>query len=1523
VDAPNLPARYEPVRRLGAGGGGEVWSVRDRINGRVLALKALSVTAGHDSQHEVAALVREATTLLDLSSSTGSALPGVERFGRLSDGRPYLVRELVDGESLNAYLERGGEILGAARALYNAAQQLTILHRAGLLHGDIKPANIIVRPDGSATLVDLGLATAWGPAGARPEGLTPRYAAPELFQGETLTVRGEVYALGASLRDCIDTCVKGAATSETIESLRAIERRATGRDPFTRPPSVDEFGAAIAAACGFAPEVVGPRGIWTIVATEGPLADLSRALEPVALGQELAVVGPEGAGGRTLMAALAWRLGIAGWPVAWLAGKFSDEGLRTELATALGASSATPETFGAHGGLLIVEDPERGEAQLEAIRRAGARIVARRTNPPKGALRFELPKLPDRDALDLVRRALPSLPDAVLLRIVTRGEGRPGRIRAIVDAIADRAIVRAESVDVIVAHIDHDDASKDLPLSGAGRVRELLDAGRVAEAESLLSGAPDDARTKLFRAWIALGKGEHDAARAAIESASIKKKDTALLAEQGLLRAKLELKLGAYDRAIEEADRVLALPDLEAQAPAILAETLQTRGVCKVYREDDAAAVGDMQQGIAVARRAGARRIEAIVYSSLAMAHERAGRAHDARDAYGQAITAAEAAGDAVTVAVTRLNRGVLAWSEGDLATAIAEFESAADLGRRVMRQSTVERALINLAVVDLGLGRYARVANTLKSLESMEAQMTPIGRAQLQGVRAELAGRTGDLGKAVELYAATTAAWRELGRPQDAAEAVIDEILLRRHRGGAQVSPEEDLRALDSAERELGARAAELSAQLALARGLVHAAKGDDARALSELDEAAKEASAHRANDWRWQVHAARARVLSRQGSHARARRDADEAAAILEEIAAKLPRDLREVFWDEPRRRALRQVHEATVLTPAGSYAPPPPSSGSAPQTHPASSPTAISGSSPAPLPSSGATQFVRLAEDRLARILAVNRDLACEPDLERLLARVTDQAIDLLGADRGFVLLADEESPSSALQPRAARDRRKDDPSVNFSRSIAERVLGSGEPIVTNNAKTDARLGEAASVHALAIHSVACVPIPRVRGADRSPIGVLYLETTGGRPGRIPGGMESELPTLLAFADQVGIAIANAKLVEENRRRADELAEANRDLELARSKLDDALARRTEQLDRAKADLAATRQALRGHTGYAGYKGLVGTSSAMRRLYALIDRVKATDVPVLITGESGTGKEVVARAIHVGGERAKRPFLGVNCGAIPANLLESELFGHVKGAFTGADRERRGLFREAEGGTILLDEIGEMPLKMQSGLLRVLQEKTVRPVGGSREESVDARVICATNRDLQDMVSRNEFREDLYYRINVVAIRLPSLRERAEDIPLLVDYFLGVFAAHYRRDRKTISRDAIRRLQSYTWPGNVRQLEHLLLNAFVLADGPQIEAEDLAIPDGARMASQPPPPSSTVSQPLESVRTASPSEVPVATSFAAHKQTERERILQALERAGWNRLQAAKICGIPRRTFYRRLKEYGIQG
>jgi len=460
---------------------------------------------------------------------------------------------------------------------------------------------------------------------------------------------------------------------------------------------------------------------------------------------------------------------------------------------------------------------------------------------------------------------------------------------------------------------------------------------------------------------------------------------------------------------------------------------------------------------------------------------------------------------------------------------------------------------------------------------------------------------------------------------------------------------------------------------------------------------------------------------------------------------------------------------------------------------------------------------------------------------------------------------------------------------------------------------------------------------VPIARPSG---KPIGALYLETRL-RPGT---QFTEELPTLAAFADQVDIAIENARLVTESAGRAADLEVANTELMAARERLEELLGHRTAQLDEARRDLRTTRAVLRGHFGY---QGLVGTSASMRKIYALMERIKDTDVPVLITGESGTGKEIVARAIHNAGRRSKGTFTGINCGAIPEHLLESELFGHVRGAFTGADREHKGLFREADGGTLLLDEIGEMPKKMQAGLLRVLQERVIRAVGGNKEVPVDVRLIAATNRDLAAMVEESTFREDLFYRLHVVEVNLPPLRDRLDDVPVLIDHFLKIFAARFRRDKKAVSREALRKLSSYAWPGNVRQLENVLLNAWVLSERPELYPDDFDLPPPGRRSALPVegPKSTPRHAPASTRGTTSSHSAPSSrgapssrassskrsTSSARRrnakdaqkpKEGEKERMVGALRACNWNRVKAAQMMGVPRRTFYRRLKEYGIQ-
>jgi two-component system, NtrC family, response regulator PilR len=316
--------------------------------------------------------------------------------------------------------------------------------------------------------------------------------------------------------------------------------------------------------------------------------------------------------------------------------------------------------------------------------------------------------------------------------------------------------------------------------------------------------------------------------------------------------------------------------------------------------------------------------------------------------------------------------------------------------------------------------------------------------------------------------------------------------------------------------------------------------------------------------------------------------------------------------------------------------------------------------------------------------------------------------------------------------------------------------------------------------------------------------------------------------------------------------------------------------------------------------------GLAGLVGQSPAMQALYGLVEKVAPTKSTVLITGESGTGKELVARAVHQLSPRAAAPFVAVNCGAIPEGLMESELFGHERGAFTGAHQAKVGLFEAGSGGTVFLDEIGELPPALQVKLLRVLQERTVKRVGGAREIEVDVRVIAATNRDLSDDVAAGRFREDLFYRLNVILIAVPPLRDRREDVLLLAESFLARFAENVGREALTLDADARGALRAYAFPGNVRELENLMERAATLAESSEIGLDLL-------------PPAVAEARGVQ----APPVEVPEAgfDLQAYLDAVERAYLEKALEASGGVKTEAAKLLGLSFRSLRYRLAKYGL--
>jgi two-component system response regulator HydG len=303
---------------------------------------------------------------------------------------------------------------------------------------------------------------------------------------------------------------------------------------------------------------------------------------------------------------------------------------------------------------------------------------------------------------------------------------------------------------------------------------------------------------------------------------------------------------------------------------------------------------------------------------------------------------------------------------------------------------------------------------------------------------------------------------------------------------------------------------------------------------------------------------------------------------------------------------------------------------------------------------------------------------------------------------------------------------------------------------------------------------------------------------------------------------------------------------------------------------------------------------YDEIIGKSDAMQEIFGMISRVAPTDSTVLITGESGTGKELIAQAIHANSQRSYRPFIAISCGALPDTLLESELFGYEKGAFTGATHAKRGRIEMAEGGTLFLDEIGDISLKTQVGLLRVLQQKEISRLGSEQTTKVDVRILAATNRDLKQAIQEKRFREDLYYRLNVISIHIPPLRERTDDIPLLVETFIRKFCAEMNKEEKKMDPSALELLMEYDWPGNVRELENVIERALVIGQGREILSDDLPF----------------------SPRALRPTELPKSL-----KLMEKIHIERVLKETDWNISKAARELEIDRQTLYNKMQKYEI--
>ncbi|HUK66746.1 MAG TPA: sigma 54-interacting transcriptional regulator [Anaeromyxobacteraceae bacterium] len=483
-------------------------------------------------------------------------------------------------------------------------------------------------------------------------------------------------------------------------------------------------------------------------------------------------------------------------------------------------------------------------------------------------------------------------------------------------------------------------------------------------------------------------------------------------------------------------------------------------------------------------------------------------------------------------------------------------------------------------------------------------------------------------------------------------------------------------------------------------------------------------------------------------------------------------------------------------------------------------------------------------RVRVEAMEGLVRFSERLLSARDLSRLLDELLDALLEVTHAEKGFLILLEE----GRMEVKAARNLAREtieDAVSRVSDSIVQKVAQTRRPVVVADALHDAQWSSSSSVVNLKLCSVMCAPLMS-EGEVR---GVIYL----GNDSVVSLFDERDLEVLTVFTAQASLLVHNALLLHGLRRENE-----------------------------------ALRQAVQQNQ----FGEIIGAGASMREVYRRIEKVAATDVSVLITGETGTGKELVAREIHRRSPRAGGPFVAVNCGAIPENLLESELFGHVRGAFTGAVATRDGKFQAASGGTLFLDEVGDMPPSLQVKLLRALQERMVTRVGDTRLEPVDIRVLAATHDALEEEIKAGRFREDLYYRLNVIAIQLPPLKERGDDVVVIARYFLQSYAREFASKARSFSPSALAALRKYSWPGNIRELENRVKKAVVLCDAPVVEPADLELGPEAL--------------------------APVVPLVLAKEEFQKRYINEVLERNAGNRTKTAKDLGVDPRTIFRHLEK-----
>jgi two-component system response regulator AtoC len=1023
-------------------------------------------------------------------------------------------------------------------------------------------------------------------------------------------------------------------------------------------------------------------------------------------------------------------------------------------------------------------------------------------------------------------------------------------------------------------------------------------AGAEKEGNAGLKARANLALGRLFvlRAQLAEGQENLEIAQDIAESTG----DRGVAAEAAIGLGQIATRLAHFEDALAHFERGQRIAGEVGRFDAEI-EALLGKGAVLREQGNYHLSLSCFEEAAARTSGRSAGSLEIAVDEGAAGALEVQGNHREAAAAYARARAKAQQRGDVMAAARLTTSLAAVHRKIGEFDTARREIDAALADHRRVGARDGMVQSYHELATLHMDQGNYQAA---IEAAEDALRMAQKLGRRDLLAASLNLTGgvhaRAGDLEVGRSLLEEALRIAREARGPRRLATLLADlgdlnllsaraaearghyqeSAFLARRIGDrrleaavlvrlgeahllendfdrSQVSCRKALSLVDG----MGLPREEAEAILLRSRIALTRPGGDVVRAEIDAVEAMRRFTDLKEPERAWQAEHLACKAAMRLGRREEAAARIERCYRYLEGVRQRLSGRWRETFLNDFRRRDVYEDRERLS--------------------------SSIQRDTVAPSEEAPGGEYVRLREEVrvLRRLLDAGRRFAEGGKGDEIPVALLDTAITLTGAERGLVRLRDGREWT-----RGPIGHGKSEASLGLARDIAARILANAEPLLATHAETDTHLGPTEVVIDLGIRTILSVPIRQ----REEVVGVLYLDSR--REGAAFSALQLEIASRLA--EQAGAGLETARLIARTTEQKVELERLNQELEKT------VQAQRNE-IQTVREELVSTRSSLELRYRF---EDLVGASPAMLRVYHVIERLAPKRLPVLVVGESGTGKELIARALHAKGDRSAGPFFSVNCAALTETLLESELFGYRRGAFTGADRDKPGYFELAHGGTLFLDEIGDMGLAVQAKLLRALQSGEVLPVGGKAAIRVDVRIVSATNRDLLSMIRDAKFREDLYYRINVARIEVPPLRERREDIPLLVDHFLGILSEEERQPKKQVAPDALRRLVSLDWHGNVRELQHLMLRAATFAKGSVITLRDLE-----RYADLPKPHGALVAL--------SPAGPTPGNELASLDELERRQILLALEAAKGNRTKAAEILGINRATLFRKLKRFGL--